>query len=159
MERLSKSAFKLRSGNKPSPMELSGVSPMKDGVAARMSDPPQYPKHYHNEKGNPVATGGFTTNEGAQHVSNPNKPEGPKKSRNEAIEEYLRKKSPKTLKSPMRDNGDDEKKQQKINEISAAIDKVKADMAAGKINKVAGMGTLKKLVNQLMKLTGGKAPN
>ena len=30
MERLSKSAFKLRSGNKPSPMELSGVSPMKD---------------------------------------------------------------------------------------------------------------------------------
>ena len=30
MERLSKSAFKLRSGNKPSPMELSGVkSPMK----------------------------------------------------------------------------------------------------------------------------------
>ena len=136
MERLSKSAFKLRSGNKPSPMELSGVSPMKDGVAARMSDPPQYPKHYHNEKGNPVATGGFTTNEGAQHVSNPNKP-----------------------KSPIRDNGDDEKKQQKINEINAAIDKVKADMDAGRINKVAGMGTLKKLVNQLMKLTGGKAPN
>jgi len=30
MERLSKSTFKLRSGNKPSPMELSGVeSPMK----------------------------------------------------------------------------------------------------------------------------------
>ena len=31
MERLSKSTFKLRSGNKPSPMELSGAnSPMKD---------------------------------------------------------------------------------------------------------------------------------
>ena len=30
MERLSKSTFKLRSGNKPSPMELSGLeSPMK----------------------------------------------------------------------------------------------------------------------------------
>ena len=61
--------------------------------------------------------------------------------------------------SPMRDNGNDEKKQQKINEINAAIDKVKADMDAGRINKVAGMGTLKKLVDQLMKLTGGKVPN
>mgnify|MGYP004453859623 CR=1 FL=1 len=29
MERLSTSAFKLRSSNKPSPMELSGISPMK----------------------------------------------------------------------------------------------------------------------------------
>ena len=61
--------------------------------------------------------------------------------------------------SPMKDNGNDEAKQQKIKEINAAIDKVKADMDAGRINKVAGMGTLKKLVNQLMKLTGGKVPN
>tara|TARA_R100001163_G_C5004978_1_gene152827 strand:- start:274 stop:528 length:255 start_codon:yes stop_codon:yes gene_type:complete len=61
--------------------------------------------------------------------------------------------------SPMKDNGNDEAKQQKIKEINAAIDKVKADMDAGRINKVAGMGTLKKLVNQLMKLTGGKPPN
>ena len=85
MERLSKSTFKLRSGNKPSPMELSGVSPMKDGMGARMSDPPQYAKHYHNEKGNPVATGGFTTNEGAQHVSSPNKPKSPMTDKNPKI--------------------------------------------------------------------------
>ena len=61
--------------------------------------------------------------------------------------------------SPMQDNGNDEAKQQKIKEIEANIAKIKADMSAGKINKVAAMGTLQKLTEQLMKLTGGKVPN
>ena len=61
--------------------------------------------------------------------------------------------------SPMKDNGNDEAKKQKIKEIEANIAKIKADMSAGKINKVAAMGTLQKLTEQLMKLTGGKVPN
>ena len=61
--------------------------------------------------------------------------------------------------SPMKDNGNDEAKKQKIKEIEANIAKIKADMSAGKINKVAAMGTLQKLTEQLIKLTGGKVPN
>jgi outer membrane murein-binding lipoprotein Lpp len=61
--------------------------------------------------------------------------------------------------SPMKDNGNDEAKQQKIKELEAKITQVKSDMDAGRINKLAAVGTLRTLTQQLMKLTGGKAPN
>ena len=42
-------------------------SPVKDGTMARMTDPPQYPKHYHEGR-KVVETGGWTTDAGAQHT-------------------------------------------------------------------------------------------
>ncbi len=51
---------------------IAGTSPAKDGNMTRMSNPPQYRKHYH-DGAKVTHTSGWTTDASAQHVPNPNK--------------------------------------------------------------------------------------